>query len=74
MVKICGGFSRIDFFSKKECAGRTRLIRQEYKPKRLAKIPKLFFKDYLVTQFAFDKKYATKDWTCLDEDYRNSKK
>ena len=41
---------RIDFFSKKECAGRTRLMRQEYKPKRLAKIPKLFFKDYLIKQ------------------------
>ena len=47
MVKICEGFSRIDFFSKKECTGRTRLMRQEYRPKRRAKITKLFFKDYL---------------------------
>ena len=33
-------------FSKKECTGRTRLMRQKFRPKRLAKITKLFFKDY----------------------------
>ena len=43
LVKICEGFSRINFFSKKECTGRTRLMRQEYRPKRRAKITKLFF-------------------------------
>ena len=29
LVKICEEFSRIDFFSKKECTGRTRLMRRE---------------------------------------------
>ena len=28
LVKICEGFSRIDFFSKMECTGRTRLMRK----------------------------------------------
>ena len=43
LVKICEGFSRIDSFSKMECTGRTRLMRQKYRPKRRAKITKLFF-------------------------------
>ena len=37
LVTICEVFSRIDFFSKKECTGCTRLMRQEYRPKRRAK-------------------------------------
>ena len=36
LVTICNVFSRIDFFSKKECTGCTRLMRQEYRPKRRA--------------------------------------
>ena len=36
LVTICEVFSRIDFFSKKECTGCTRLMRQEYRPKRRA--------------------------------------
>ena len=36
VVTICEVFSRIDFFSKKECTGCTRLMRQEYRPKRRA--------------------------------------
>ncbi len=36
LVTICEVFSRIDFFSKEECIGCTRLIRQEYRPKRRA--------------------------------------
>ncbi len=28
LIKICDRFSRIDFFWKKECAGRTRLMRK----------------------------------------------
>ena len=28
LVKICDGFSRIDSVSKKECTGRTRLMRK----------------------------------------------
>ena len=28
LVTICEVFSRIDFFSKKECTGRTRLMKK----------------------------------------------
>lgn len=37
LVTICEVLSRIDSFSKKECTGCTRLMRQEYGPKRRAK-------------------------------------
>lgn len=37
IVLFCDVFLRINYFSKKECTGRTRLMREEFRPKKRTK-------------------------------------
>ncbi len=48
LVKICEEFSRIDFFLKKECTGRTRLMRKGIQTEKTSEYYQVFFKDYLI--------------------------